>query len=130
MLLTSARLHCRLLTATRFFPRHQHVPALNNVPCFMRPLITTNLDDFISNEIPLIIIDQLETSRVVDSEFVNLLLHESSFLSLACARPRRKTQEFGSWVHIELDNFTPMDTRTPCDLRRSNTRLRSSLPND
>jgi len=85
-------------------PRKLYLRALNDVPCRPRPFITTNLDDLISNDKPLFA-DQLKTSRVIDSEFVNLLLHEPFFLTLACAGSRRKTQQLGSRVNIEAGDF-------------------------
>jgi hypothetical protein len=58
-------------------PRHLHLPALNNVPCCARSLITTNLNDFISNEIPLSI-DQLK-----------LLVSSIRNSSISCCMSRR-----------------------------------------
>jgi hypothetical protein len=85
-------------------PCELHLPVLNNVPRCTRPFVTTHLDGFISNDKPLFA-DQLKTSRVIDSKFVHLLLHESAFLTLACAGPRCKAQKPGSRVNIEASNF-------------------------
>ena len=85
-------------------PCQLDTPSLNTIPLRLRLLITPYCNKLVANEIPLPI-DQLATPRIVDSELVNLLLNESPFLPLPCAKPRRKTQNPASRVYIEPSNF-------------------------
>jgi hypothetical protein len=71
-------------------PTQSHLPALNDVPHHPRWLMTAHLDGFVNHEIPLAV-DQPETTTAVESDFVNLLLHQAPLLALAGTWPLDET---------------------------------------